>query len=223
MAIHPHGKRVFNLTFHGLGEPGASVDAQEKRYWLAAGAFERILDHVAGRPDVRLTFDDGNLSDLTVALPALLARKMKAAFFVLAGRLGEPASLSAHDVRVLKESGMTIGLHGMAHRAWRELDARQLTVELVDARKRLEDAVGGAVDWAGCPFGAYSRRVLARLRGEGFARVYTSDRGPAHENDWLQPRNTMHATDDAAAVERICGRWWGLRHEFKLFLKRHLP
>jgi len=35
---------------------------------------------------VQLSFDDGNRSDVGIALPALLERELSATFFVVAGR-----------------------------------------------------------------------------------------------------------------------------------------
>ena len=39
--------------------------------WLDPDRFLRVLDSVVGRDDVRITFDDGNASDVEHALPAL--------------------------------------------------------------------------------------------------------------------------------------------------------
>jgi hypothetical protein len=41
------------------------------------------------------------------------------------------------------------------------------------------------------PFGAYDRRVLARLRQAGATRVYTSDGGGTRRDDWLQARTEL--------------------------------
>ena len=71
------------------------------------------------------------------------------------------------------------------------------------ARQRLEDAAGAPLDAAACPFGAYDRRVLARLRRAGFAAVFTSDGGWASRGAWLQARNTLRAGDGAAAVAAL--------------------
>ena len=71
------------------------------------------------------------------------------------------------------------------------------------ARERLEEAAGVRIEQAACPFGAYDRRSLAALRAAGYARVYTSDGGPANPAAWLQPRTTVHAGDDPDEVARL--------------------
>src|SRR2546423_12978074 len=73
---------VVILNFHGVGSPVQELVPGEEDVWLSRGALNAVLDDVAARPDVRITFDDGNLSDLTIALPALLARGLTASFFL---------------------------------------------------------------------------------------------------------------------------------------------
>ncbi|MCY2954907.1 MAG: polysaccharide deacetylase family protein [Planctomycetota bacterium] len=197
-------ERVVNVTFHGIGQPKRRISAEEEQVWVGLRQFHAILDSIAGCTHVRITFDDGNASDVQLALPALLDRRMRAAFFVLAGRLGQVGSLSRRDLKTLLQARMIIGLHGKDHLPWGKIDDGRLTAELVDARKEIEDALGEAITWAACPFGSYTRRVLQRLREQSFDRVYSSDRGPARERDWLQPRNTIRACDDGQAVRRLC-------------------
>lgn len=186
-----NGARVVNLTFHGIGEQTRPLASGEADVWLGADVFERILDTVAPRDDVRLFFDDGNRSDVDVAVPALVARGLSATFGLVAGRLGEPGFLTVEDVRGLRELGMSVASHGMSHKAWRGLSDAELREEIVDSRGLIEEVAGGRVTHAVCPFGSYDRRVLARLRAAGFERVFTSDGGAASADAWLQPRTSL--------------------------------
>lgn len=183
--------RIVNLTFHGTGPCSRTLEPGEDDVWLDAGELAVVLDALAGRDDVCITFDDGNASDVECALPALRDRGLQATFFVVAGRLGSPGFLDRDALHELVAAGMAVGCHGMSHRAWRGLDAAALDEELVAAKATLEDALGGPVAEAACPFGSYDRRVLAALRRTGYSRVYTSDRGAAVDDAWLQPRNTL--------------------------------
>jgi peptidoglycan/xylan/chitin deacetylase (PgdA/CDA1 family) len=196
-------RATINLTLHGVGRHDRPLEAGERDVWLSTDRFLRILDAVADRPDVTITFDDGNASDLEIALPALRSRGLAATFFVVAGRIGMPGFLDRGGVRTLADAGMTIGCHGMRHRPWPSLDERSLHEELVDARRALEGIVGRPVTHAACPFGSYDRRVLASLRRSGYKRVYTSDRGPARPADWLQARNTVRRGDGADVLAGI--------------------
>jgi peptidoglycan/xylan/chitin deacetylase (PgdA/CDA1 family) len=194
---------VVNLCFHGIGEPDREREAGEAAYWISEGQYLQTLDQVVGRDDVRLSFDDGNHSDLEIGLPALLERGLVAEFFLLAGRLDQPGSLSRTDVRLLQQAGMRIGSHGMHHRSWREVGGADIDAELGVARTLIEEAGDVKVDTAACPLGLYDRRVLGELRRRGYRRVMTSDRAVARPDAWLQPRFSLRAMDDRDSVQRI--------------------
>lgn len=190
----PPAARV-NLCFHGIGRPVREREPGEAAYWIDQDLFHRVLDEVADDPRVRLSFDDGNASDVEVALPALVERDLHATFFVLAGRLDDPVSLGRDEVRELLAAGMTIGTHGHAHRPWRGLDGASATAELCGAREVLASVTGRPVLDAALPLGRYDRALLGALRTLGYRSVHTSDRRWARPDAWLQPRFSLRATD----------------------------
>ena len=191
---------MINLCFHGIGTAPAGIPDEEAAYWIEIDTFRRVLDQVVERPDVGLTFDDGNASDVSVALPELVDRGLGAEFFVIAGRLRSAGSLSADDVRGLRRAGMGIGSHGMQHRVWRKLGPADRHEELVVARDRLEEVLGEPVTTAACPLGRYDRATLTALRRLRYARVYTSDRALARAGIWRQARFSLRAGDTADDV-----------------------
>ncbi len=194
------GAEVINLTFHGIGTPGRSVDPDEQPYWIGRDSFLGILDEVRDRADVRVTFDDGNASDVEVALPALVDRAMQGHFFVVAGCLGSPGSVDADGLAALLADRMTVGTHGMHHRSWRGLSERDRRVELVDARDALAEASGAVIDTAALPLGPYDRRVLAALRASDYRVVYSSDARRARAGAWFQPRYSVRAGDTPRSI-----------------------
>jgi peptidoglycan/xylan/chitin deacetylase (PgdA/CDA1 family) len=193
---------VRGICFHGIGRPERELEANEGGYWITVESFVGILDSVVGRPDVRITFDDGNSSDVEIALSALLDRGLVASFFVVAGRIGSKGSLDADGIRELSRQGMTIGTHGMDHRSWRGLAPPDRERELIEARERIAETVGRRVDEAALPMGQYDRRLLADLRRLGYSAVHTSERMPAVDGAWLQPRFSVHANDTVVSIER---------------------
>ncbi|MFI7449290.1 polysaccharide deacetylase family protein [Nonomuraea sp. NPDC049714] len=196
-------RAVTNLTVHGIGEPARELDPGEEETWVSVAQFERVMDAVAGRPDVRITFDDGNDSDVRIALPRLVERGLRAEFFVLAGLLGEPGRLDSSGVRELLGAGMRIGSHGWAHRDWRTLDAGQAAEELSAAHHLLGQLTGEPVSRVAIPFGSYDRRVLSRLRRAGVTRAFTSDGGRARPDAWLQPRTSLKRDLDSGWTARV--------------------
>jgi peptidoglycan/xylan/chitin deacetylase (PgdA/CDA1 family) len=196
------------LCLHGIGEPHAAVTAQEAHFWISRQAFTTLLDRVAAGQETNtiptiITFDDGNLSDVQIALPELAGRRLKAMFFVCAGRIGKPHYLDRVAIAELVAAGMQIGTHGKDHRDWRNLDDAALDAELPQARRQIEDACGMPVAKAAIPFGSYDRRVLARLRRERFECVYSADRGVARADAWLKSRDTMDRTWQEPEIEQV--------------------
>ena len=127
---------------------------------MAHDRFVALLDSVAGREDVRITFDDGNASDVEQAL-----RRWSIAAWTRPSSSSPAGSasrtfLDADGVRELAAAGMGIGCHGMRHRPWRGLGETELREEHVEAKAMLEQIVERPVIEAACPFGSYDRRVL---------------------------------------------------------------
>ncbi|KQW48837.1 glycosyl transferase family 2 [Nocardioides sp. Root1257] len=198
-----HGGRVpavVNVCFHGIGTPRRELEPGEERYWVEPDEFLRVLDLVAEDPRVRLSFDDGNASDVEIALPALLERGLTATFYVIAGRLDRRGSLDSAELLHLADRGMQVGVHGMDHRPWRGLSDAEADRELVDARRLIEQTIGRPVSTAALPLGRYDRRTLARLRALGYEDVGSSDRRWGRDGGWLQPRFSVCADDTVETV-----------------------
>jgi peptidoglycan/xylan/chitin deacetylase (PgdA/CDA1 family) len=191
------------LNFHCIGKPKRELADGEGDVCVGRQQFVEILDAVSGRSEVRLTFDDGNLSDVTEALPELTRRGLRAQFFICPARFGTPDFVDEGDIRELRVAGMSLGSHGMDHVRWRRLKPATIEREIVQAKQVLEDALQAPVETAACPFGEYDRRTLRALRQAGFQRVYTSDGGRASSHDWLVARNTVSRWDSAESVERM--------------------
>ena len=167
----------------------------------------RLLDRDGLPPRAAaITFDDGNLSDATIALPALAARGLKASFFVCAGRIGQPGYLDRPALRDLLSAGMAIGSHGWHHVDWRRADEPNLERETKGALDEIAAVIGQVVDEVGVPFGSYDRRVLARLRSSGVRTVYTSDGGRAPLSAWLVPRLSYATNWTDSTLREVASR-----------------
>jgi peptidoglycan/xylan/chitin deacetylase (PgdA/CDA1 family) len=195
-------EHVINLNFHGIGRPlGRDFGEGERDFWVKPELFEAILDETANRDDVALSFDDGNTSDVDIALPALQRRGLTATFFIVPGWLGNPGFMTKADVRTLATSGMKVGNHGLQHHRWTELSRQELEQEVNAGRQLLEELTGTEIETVAIPFGAYNDLVLDTLRG--YRHVFTSDGGSADPQAWLQSREHVSADQTAADVERL--------------------
>ncbi len=189
-----HDRTVF-LMYHELEQPGRPTGRREPgylRYVVAEENFLAQLDYLrgqgfqglsvgaalAGRPAgqraVALTFDDGYETDLTVAAPRLRERGFGATFYVVTGFVGRPGFLTGLQLRELAELGFEVGCHSMSHPYLTDLDDRQLRVEVVEAKDRLEQLTGRPVAHFSCPGGRWDDRVVRLAREAGYASVATS-------------------------------------------------
>ncbi len=208
------------LNFHGIGTPHDGVPEDERPYWLTEEAFQRIVTRVAelsrAGHDIAMTFDDGNRSDLDIAAPRLEEAGLTGAFYILTGRIGATHYLSADDIRALATRGHDIGLHGVNHVDWRTIAPSDFEAETVTARRDLAEVLGAPITTVSIPFGAYNRSVLTRLRGEGYAAIYTSDRGPAETSGPVISRNTIRSDMTEADIDAVLMG----RESFKTRLRR---
>ncbi|ARN81493.1 polysaccharide deacetylase family protein [Methylocystis bryophila] len=188
------------LSLHGIGTGPPRASADELRYWLSVDRFVECLSLAKAFTSrtgitVLATFDDGNRSDLLVAAPLLRQYGVPGAFFVCAGRMGQPNYLDADDVRELVKQGFVVGSHGMDHVRWTSVKGPGLHREIVEARLKLEETLDQEIPIAALPFGAYNRRVLAALRDAGFLSVFCSDPGVSPPGAWLRRRWTLRCSE----------------------------
>jgi len=131
-------------------------------------------------PSVCITFDDGCETDWIAAAPVLRELGFYATFYLTAGFLGTPGYLSAEQVRALDAQGFEIGCHSMTHAYLSDLPETGLQREIVDAKTKIEQILGHAIEHFSCPGGRYNQRALAMARRAGFKTVANSE---FHAND----------------------------------------
>lgn len=197
------GNRHAILNFHGIGRCYRPLEDGEESVWVDEAKFSAFVEEIAAQNNCEITFDDGNKSDVEIALPALLSCGLRGKFFILTGRIGTPGFLEERDIQLLRASGMEVGLHGRDHVSWRAADDQELEREIVEAKSMLENVTGSPVTEAACPFGDYGRRALNRLRSAGFSAIYTSDGGVADTGCWLRPRRTIRSTDRTELIGQL--------------------
>jgi peptidoglycan/xylan/chitin deacetylase (PgdA/CDA1 family) len=223
----PIASRLRVLNFHGIGTPKRTLDPGEADYWIGVDHFCQVLDQVVSHPDrerIAITFDDGNISDLTVAAPELQRRALGAEFFVLAGRIGNAGSLDRDDIRALIDMGMHVGSHGVAHRDWTSLSTSELIDEVSSSKAALEAICGQSIRSAAIPFGRYNAAVLAALKKARYTAAYSSDGGSMDRAAFLRPRTSMRRDLSDAALSRILSGkepiWRLLRRTAAMPIKR---
>jgi hypothetical protein len=169
--------RRLYLLYHELRPSGSDYS-----YVVSTAEFEKHLDlfvqlREQGNSGLRpeITFDDGHISNLEYALPALQKRALKARFFITVGWTGKkPGYMGWQELRSLHQAGQVIGAHGWSHTLLTHCNEKDLLTELGTARLTLEDKLGAAITTMSLPGGRCNRRVLAACQQAGYTQIYTS-------------------------------------------------
>jgi len=208
------------LMYHELELPGRPLANSEPGYvryvvtqaqfreqmqFLKAKGYEgasvsRALQFGATKR-VAITVDDGCETDLLVAAPCLRELGFSATFYITAGWLGRPGYLSPGQLKELGEM-FEIGCHSLTHAYLTDLDDRGLQAETLQAKSRLEQALGRPIHHFSCPGGRYDARVANAARTAGYRTVATSS---VHANS---------AETDPFALGRIAVQRHVALHEF---------
>jgi peptidoglycan/xylan/chitin deacetylase (PgdA/CDA1 family) len=197
--------RLVVLMYHALYEGEQellAIDPADRPYAVSVAAFEEQLDLLdcrgltvadpAALPGcleeadrVVLTFDDGHASSHRHALPRLLDRGHRAAFFVTSDFIGNrPGYCGWSEVREMAEQGMVIGSHGRTHRFLDDLTDEEARAELADSKATIEARVGRAVEQISFPGGRFLPRDVAVGTDLGY-RVFHSSRVGVHARSRL--------------------------------------
>lgn len=145
--------------------------------------------HRAAQParQILLTFDDGCRSFYTHVLPILEELKIKTTIFPVAGYFGKSSTwdimpaflhLTKAELREISSCGHEIGSHGMTHADLTFLGASDLSAELNDSKKILEDITGKIVPSISFPYGSWNKRVWenAQVAGYRHGTIYRNHR-----------------------------------------------
>lgn len=122
---------------------------------------------------VILTFDDGYVSNYTLAYPILKKHGFKATFFITAGWIGLPDYLSWDQIKEMDKNGMEIGSHTLTHPDLTRMNREQIKFELAESKKILEDGLGKSLDFLAIPKSQYNRTIKEIAKEVGYMGVCT--------------------------------------------------
>ena len=163
------------LTFHSIGPLTRQAAEGEMCYNVSAELFAEWIATISRTlPQCLVTFDDGNKSDIEIALPILKKHNVTAKFFPTISQIGGQDYMTWDDIRSLMGAGMQIGSHGLNHVAWTKCTSDQLLNELQQSRAILEKELETQITCAAAPFGAISPHVYRATKNAGYTKLYTS-------------------------------------------------
>ena len=213
------------LMYHALSEAPTG-----EYYTLARSDFARQMSIIAelglrgtSLADLRrraggeksavvLSFDDGHVSNLQIALPILEEHSFSATFFVTTGRIGSSGDwMSWDDARQLVAAGMDVQAHGHTHAFLNDLAGHLQREELNEPKRLIEEELGTRCTGFSFPGGRYDSDSLALADRLGYELLCTSEPGlnsakENHRGPQMVKRFVVHQGLEERSFRRIVGR-----------------
>ena len=166
------------LAYHEL-----SSGAPSYLYSHGCDGFDRHLqlavrlrsNPLPGTPQLRITFDDGHISNYRLALPLLEKYSCKATFFVIAGMIGTQNFMTWDHLREIVALGHRVESHSFSHVFLTRLGEAELRSELLRSKATLEDRLGHPVTALSAPHGKWNRNVARMCAETGYLQLFTSN------------------------------------------------
>jgi peptidoglycan/xylan/chitin deacetylase (PgdA/CDA1 family) len=194
---------------YGITVPPAQFEAQLT--WLKArGLIGVRLDVLLeewsrgrGNNLVGLTFDDGYVDFVEVAVPILRDFNFTATVFSLAGQLGayndwDPGAqkplMSAAQLQRCTQLGMEVGSHGYRHLSMVDLDDERLLEATVKSREVLCSIVGAEIRNFAYPYGRFGPREMSAVSSAGYYSACASS--PSGRSLYALPRTYVGSSDN---------------------------
>ncbi|WP_188052307.1 polysaccharide deacetylase family protein [Aureimonas fodinaquatilis] len=161
---------------------------------------------------VLVTFDDGDPTVRTIAMPILQRYGIPSVVYALSGQPKGFDLMSFSELREIQTGGITIGSHSISHRSFGQLSRDEALQELVESKSVLENELGVAINSFAYPFGTkkdITPQVVACVREAGYTTAFSSLHGPivsgSASQDLLNlPRVKVESGDPAWLFPALC-------------------
>lgn len=188
--------RIPILMYHDVCPDDFALSGVESKYWpyvlrisdfdaqmayLAREGYHTIsldgyIDFTEGKKSlppkpIIITFDDGQASNYSHAFPILKKYGLTAAFFLIAGRMDTAGMLSWAQIREMQMEGMSFGSHTLTHPIPAQLTDKELTYELAESKRLLEQRLGKRVRFLSSPTGYFNKAISRIAKETGYEAV----------------------------------------------------
>lgn len=171
-----------------------------------------------------ITFDDAYAHLIDSLPPIMEAHHFEPTVFVPTDFVGAGNSwdyssflrsdphLSPAQIRELAAQGVRFGTHGATHVDLTRCSPDRLVKETRDAKQRLEDILGSAVDGISYPFGRHNQIVRAAVAEAGYRYGLGMNFPTSDDDDLGRGRYAVYFYDTQSSVRTklMGGRWYAV-------------
>lgn len=161
---------------------------------------------------VMITFDDGDISVYSEAFPIMQKYGLTGVVYIVGNYMGTEGYMSAEQIKELAAAGWEVGSHSRSHRDLSRLAPEVQRMEIVEARKVLQEATGAPVLSFAYPFGIASTAVYDYVHFAGYVAAmglgFTPQQGKSNLF-WLQRRDIRGDYDIKRFADSL--PWQGAR------------
>ena len=141
-----------------------------------------------------LTFDDGFSSDYEIVFPILQQSDLKATFFLITNRIGQPGYLTWSQIKEMSKYGMCFGSHSLSHRPLIELTQLEVRKEMEDSKQYIEQNIGKLVNAFSFPYGDWTSKHINLASEVGYSYKCLSHHGVIDFRSNIIPRNSINSS-----------------------------
>jgi peptidoglycan/xylan/chitin deacetylase (PgdA/CDA1 family) len=202
-------KKVLILNYHKLTEETETL--RNNKFHVSFSSFVKQLELIKSKnqKNTIITFDDGNLSDFTLAYPLLKEHGIKGMFFPVINTIGTKDHLAWEQLIEISNDGFEIGSHSVSHRDLTQLSPDEVQKELKESKRIVEEKLGKEIQALALPYGKSNKSILKIAKEEGYKVVYSTNGGVSSPDDFLQHRWNIKSTMSMETFEKILsGNKW---------------
>lgn len=195
------------LMYHRIGDPTTESGAglfvtpetfERQMEFLKAHSYQvwslsRLIQAIKNSENIPMnvvviTFDDGYLDNFKNAFPILKKMDFPATIFMITDNIGKPDWLSEEDLKILEASGIEIGSHTAHHEFLPQGAPENLSHEIVDSKKTLEEILGHPVTLFSYPAGGVTDAIRDLVREAGYEGAVTTNYGKGRLDPYMLRR-----------------------------------
>lgn len=221
--------RIPVLMYHALDNsenPCGSDDPSELVYVVNTAEFRRQMEFLRNNGFTTITsmdllsgkvlpkkaviigFDDGHVSNYSLALPILKEFGFTTEVYVTTDWIDTPHYLTSDNIIALQREGIVIGSHGATHRFLSDLLYDDMKGELSKSKEVLETILNQPLHVFAAPGGRYNRDTIKCLKQLAYSVAYTSKIGYLEQGTDLFeiPRFAIKRNTAIGEFEKIVNR-----------------